>query len=89
MRRNVEKPRAFLQAILSNNWQLRRVPPHKKAAQGPLAPGRQQNQRPSLNYFQPFCAISCTAARFLAPICSAEMPSALKLPKRLRMGLLP
>ena len=40
-------------------------------------------------YFQPFFAISCTAALFLAPICSAETPSALNVPNRLRIGLLP
>ena len=34
-------------------------------------------------------AISCTAALFLAPICSADTLSALNVPKRLRIGLLP
>ena len=42
-----------------------------------------------LAQFQPLLSIRRTAALFLAPICSADTPSGLKLPKRCRIGLLP
>ena len=40
-------------------------------------------------HFQPLASISRTAARFLAPICSAETRSGVKAPKLLRIALSP
>ena len=97
MRRNVEKLGAFCKrfSITTSNCEGSCLGEHKKAASSGGAraahaglSGRKPNYSAG-NYFQPLRAISCTAALFLAPICSADTLSALNVPKRFRIGLLP
>jgi hypothetical protein len=93
MRRNVEKHGAFCKrfSITTGNCEGAALGGHKKAASGGR-PGRRvpaEWSKPARSYFQPLRAISCTAALFLAPICSADTLSDLNVPKRLRIGLLP
>ena len=97
MRRNVEKLGAFCKrfSITTSNCEGSCLGEHKKsrleraawAARAVLS-GRKPAYSAG-NYFQPLRAISCTAALFLAPICSADTLSDLNVPKRLRIGLLP
>ena len=97
MRRNVEKRGAFCKrfSITTSNCEGAALCGQKKsrlertarAAYSVLSGRKPANS--TGNYFQPLRAISCTAALFLAPICSADTLSALKVPKRLRIGLLP
>ena len=101
MRRNLEKLGAFCKrfSITTVNCE---ACPRRQAAEKPATAGvspavagslettqRLEASRWVQAYFQPFCAISCTAALLRAPICSADTPSALKVPKRFRIGLLP
>ena len=96
MRRNVEKLGAFCKrfSITTSNCEGSCLGEHKKsrleraarAACAVLSGRKPANQR---GYFQPLRAISCTAALFLAPICSADTLSDLNVPKRFRIGLLP
>jgi len=96
MRRNVEKRGAFCKrfSITTGNCEGAALCGHEKAASSGaraasdvLRGGKPANS--TGGYFQPLRAISCTAALFLAPICSADTLSALNVPKRLRIGLLP
>ena len=97
MRRNVEKRRAFCKrfSITTSNCEGVALGGRKKsrleraarAAYSVLSGRKPANSKGV--YFQPLRAISCTAALFLAPICSADTLSDLNVPKRLRIGLLP
>jgi len=96
MRRNVEKLGAFCKrfSITTSNCeggpgraQKSRLERAARAACAVLS-GRKPAYSAG-NYFQPLRAISCTAALFLAPICSADTLSDLNVPKRFRIGLLP
>ena len=96
MRRNVEKRDAFCKrfSVTTSNCeggpgraQKSRLEPAARAACAVLSGASPTNR--TVSYFQPLRAISCTAALFLAPICSADTLSDLNVPKRLRIGLLP
>ena len=97
MRRNVEKRGAFCKrfSITTSSCEGVALGGHKKsrlerAARAACALLRGRKPANSTgDYFQPLRAINCTAALFLAPICSADTLSALNVPKRLRIGLLP
>ena len=99
MRRNLNKPGVFLQAILNNKVLLRSrgragpAPPVASATSAHKKASRRTDWRASslgrCSHCQPLASINRTAALFLAPICSADTPSGWKLPKRLRIGLLP
>ena len=94
MTRNVHKLAAFCNrfSITSSNCE-RGVQVRARKQKSPLdisAQGGLVATAPfSRVYRQPLVAISCTAALFFAPICSADTESALKLPKLFRIGLLP
>ena len=97
MRRNVEKRGAFCKrfSITTSNCEAggsRRAQKSRLERAARAACALLSGRKPANStgdYFQPLRAISCTAALFLAPICSADTLSALNVPKRLRIGLLP
>ena len=90
MRRKINKKRPLLQAILNSSCQLQTpgVRPHKKASRAGRLAGAIEVACPVAQRQPPAC-IKATAALFLAPICWADTPSALKVPRRFRTGLLP
>ena len=75
--------------LMARSGTTRRERLETTGLQGPYTNHQRLRRSGPAAQSQPLASISFTAARFLAPICSAETPSALNGPNRLRIALSP